>query len=498
MGILLFITVLLIAACGLIYELIAGTLASYLLGDSVLQFSTIIGCYLFAMGIGSALSRYIHRGLAYRFVWIELMLGVIGGFSSALLFLAFAYSQGFQLIMYALVVVIGVLVGLEIPILMRIVKERYHFRDVVAHVLTFDYLGALGASLLFPILLVPYLGLVRSAMLFGLVNVGVALWSTFLFAQQIPAARGLRAVSVIVICGLAVGMAQAKRITAAAEDNIYADEIIFARDTRYQHIVLTRFKDDIRLFLNSHLQFSSRDEYRYHEALIHPGLSAVSAPRRVLVLGGGDGLAVREILKYPQVESVTLVDLDPEMTRLFTTHPMLAALNQKSFQNPRVHIINADAFPWVDSNTDSFDFIVIDFPDPTNYSLGKLYTTAFYKAAARHLSVQGLMVVQSTSPMFARDSYWCIVETLKQAGLKTYPYHVYVPSFGEWGFVIASLHEYQPPTSLPAGLRFVSVAGLPAMFQFPPDMSPMNMPPNRLNDQVLVHAYDQDWKDISH
>ncbi len=314
MGILLFITVLLIAACGLIYELIAGTLASYLLGDSVLQFSTIIGCYLFAMGIGSALSRYIHRGLAYRFIWIELLLGVIGGFSSALLFLAFAYSQGFQLLMYALVVVIGVLVGLEIPLLMRIVRERYHFRDVVAHVLTFDYLGALGASLLFPILLVPYLGLVRSAMLFGLVNVAVALWSTFLFSKQLPSTRGLRVLCVLVMCGLAIGLAQAKRITAAAEDNIYADEIIFARDTRYQHIVLTRFKDDIRLFLNSHLQFSSRDEYRYHEALIHPGLSAIAAPRRVLVLGGGDGLAVREILKYPQVESVTLVDLDPEMT----------------------------------------------------------------------------------------------------------------------------------------------------------------------------------------
>ena len=498
MGILLFITVLLIAACGLIYELIAGTLASYLLGDSVLQFSTIIGCYLFAMGIGSALSRYLERGLAYRFVWIELLLGVIGGLSSALLFLAFAYTQGFQLLMYALVIVIGVLVGLEIPLLMRMVRGRYHFRDVVAHVLTFDYLGALGASLIFPILLVPYLGLVRSAMLFGIINVAVALWSTFLFAHQLVKARALRAICFVVLCGLAIGMAQAKHITTAAEDNIYADEIIFARDTRYQHIVLTRFKDDIRLFLNSHLQFSSRDEYRYHEALIHPGLSAIPAPRRVLVLGGGDGLAVREILKYPQVESITLVDLDPEMTRLFSTHPMLTVLNQKSFLSPKVHIINADAFPWVDSNPDSFDFIVVDFPDPTNYSLGKLYTTAFYKAAARHLSVQGLMVVQSTSPMFARDSFWCIAQTIQQAGLRIYPYHVYVPSFGEWGFVLAGGHEYQFPASVPSGLRFIDVRGLQNLFQFPPDMAPLSMPANHLNNQVLVRLYDQDWKDISH
>jgi spermidine synthase len=498
MGILLFISVLLIAACGLIYELVAGTLASYLLGDSVLQFSTVIGTYLFAMGIGSALSRYLNRGLVYRFIWIELLLGVIGGFSSALLMLAFAFTQGFSIILYALVIVMGVLVGLEIPLLMRIVKDRYNFRDVIAHVLTFDYLGALAASLIFPILLVPRLGLVRSAMLFGLINVAVALWTTYIFANQLATTRILRALCVLVLIGLGVGLAEAKKITATAEDNIYADEIIFARDTRYQHLVLTRFKDDIRLFLNSHLQFSSRDEYRYHEALIHPGLASIPTPRRVLVLGGGDGLAVREILKYPQIESITLVDLDPEMTKIFSSHTMLTQLNQGSLSSPKLHVINADAFPWIDTNTDSFDFIVIDFPDPTNYSLGKLYTTAFYRAVARHLSAQGVIVVQSTSPMFARDSFWCIANTLKQAGLKTYPYHVYVPSFGEWGFVLASQHDYTPPTSLPSGLRFIDVKGIPALFQFPPDMAPLAIPANQLNDQVLVRLYDQDWKDISH
>jgi spermidine synthase len=498
MGILLFISVLLVAACGLIYELIAGTLASYLVGDSVFQFSTVIGTYLFAMGIGSALSRYLNRGLVYRFVWIELLLGVIGGFSSALLMLAFAFTQGFELILYALVIAMGVLVGLEIPLLMRIVRDRYQFRDVIAHVLTFDYLGALAASLLFPILLVPRLGLVRSAMLFGLINAGVALWSTYLFSSQLLSKSALRAASIVVILGLCTGMAEARRITMTAEDNIYADDIIFARDTRYQHLVLTRFKDDLRLFLNSHLQFSSRDEYRYHEALVHPGLAAIPAPRRVLVLGGGDGLAVREILKYPQIESVTLVDLDPEMTKLFSSHSLLTKLNNNSLTSPRVHVINADAFPWVDSNTDSFDFIVIDFPDPTNYSLGKLYTTAFYRAVARHLSAQGLMVVQSTSPMFARDSFWCIAQTIKQVGLHTYPYHVYVPSFGEWGFVLAGTHEYTPPTSLPSGLRFVSLETLPTLFQFPPDMSPLPSPPNLLNTQVLVRMYENDWKDISH
>src|ERR671921_3044734 len=198
--------VLLIAACGLVYELVAGALASYLLGDSVTQFSTVIGTYLFAMGIGSWLSRFVTRGLAARFVAIELMVGVVGGFSSMLLFLAFAYTSAFRLTLYAIVVLVGVLVGLEIPLLMRILRDRYSFKDVVANVLTFDYLGALGASLLFPLLLVPHVGLVRSAMLFGLINAAVALWSTYLFRESLGRAIGLRAAGVLVLLALTCGM----------------------------------------------------------------------------------------------------------------------------------------------------------------------------------------------------------------------------------------------------------------------------------------------------
>ena len=498
MSIILFLSVFLIAACGLIYELIAGTLASYLLGDSVFQFSTVIGAYLFAMGIGSFLSRFLSRGLVARFVSIELMVGLVGGFSSSVLFLAFAYTQSFRLALYLVVVAVGVLVGLEIPLLMRILKDRYRFGELVSHVLTFDYLGALGASLLFPLVLVPKLGMVRSALLFGIMNTMVALWSTFLFRDQIGARAPLRAACVAVLLLLGGGMAGAEWISAAADNNLYADEVILSRETRYQRIVLTRWKDDIRLFLSSHLQFSSRDEYRYHEALVHPGLSAIPGARSVLVLGGGDGLAVREILKYPSVEKITLVDLDPEMTRLFSTNPMLTALNRNSLSSPKLRVVNADAFPWLGTSRDMFDFAVVDFPDPTNYSLGKLYTTVFYRALARHISRQGFIVVQSTSPLFARQSYWCIAETLKQAGLKTYPYHVYVPSFGEWGFVLAGQYPYEPPPRVPEGLRFLSARNLPEMFQFPNDMLPVDVEPNRLNDQALVRYYEREWRDIAH
>jgi spermidine synthase len=298
-----------------------------------------------------------------------------------------------------------------------------------------------------------------------------------------------------VLALLASGTIFADRISSAADNSLYADEVIFSRNTRYQRIVLTRWKDDLRLFLNSHLQFSSRDEYRYHEALVHPGLAALPGARRVLVLGGGDGLAVREILKYPSVQNVTLVDLDPEMTHLFSTHPVLSGLNQHSLTASRVHVINADAFRWLDTNQDRYDFIVADFPDPTSYSLGKLFTTTFYRLAAKHLSAGGLLVVQSTSPLFARQSYWCIVETVKQAGLRTYPYHLYVPSFGEWGFVIGSQVPYEFPQQLPSGLRYL--ANVREMFDFPNDMQPVPAEVNYLNNQILVRYYEREWKDIA-
>lgn len=496
MAVVLFLSVFLIAACGLIYELIAGTLASYLLGDSVLQFSTVIGSYLFAMGVGSWLSRFIGRALVARFITIELLVGLLGGFSSSILFLAFTYTQAFRFLLYALVIVIGTLVGLEIPLLMRILKERFQFKELVANVLTFDYLGALGASLLFPLLLVPKLGLVRGAILFGLINAAVALWSTWLFKQHLPAPLMQRVGCGVVVAALGVGLAMGDVITDTADSALYADEVIFARTTPYQRMVVTKWKQDYRLYLNSHLQFSSRDEYRYHEALVHPGLASVAGARRALVLGGGDGLAVREMLKYPGLESITLVDLDPEMTRQFSTHSTLVALNGGSLKSPKVHVVNADAFPWLEKNDGFYDFIVVDFPDPNNYSLGKLYTTAFYRLLRQHLAGAGVVVVQSTSPMFARQSFWCINETMKQAGFQTYPYHVYVPSFGEWGYVLGAQAEWRPPTQLPSGLKFLTSQNVGELFHFPPDLAPVAAEPNRLSDQTLVRYYDREWREI--
>ena len=489
-------TVIIIATAGLVYELIAAAAATYLLGDSLTQFSTVIGGYLFAMGVGSYLSRYLRRGLGAWFAQVQILVGLVGGWSAALLFLAFVHTVYFRVVLYGLVGVIGVLVGLEIPLLLRLLRERLVMRELVAHVLSLDYLGALAASILFPLFLVPRLGLIRTALLFGLANVSVGLWSTWIFRQEIVVARFLRAVAVAVMLVLAGGLIAAEQLTAWTEARLYADEIILARSSPYQRIVLTRGGDDVRLFLDGHLQFSSRDEYRYHEALVHPALAAHPAPRRVLVLGGGDGLAMREILRYPRVESVTLVDLDPEMTRLFSSHLLLQRLNGAAFRDGRVRVVNEDAFVWLDRQADVFDVVVIDLPDPHNFSLGKLYSRSFYRVLRSRLAAGGVAVVQATSPLFARRSFWCIVETVRSAGLTPHPYHVYVPAFGEWGFVLATMTSYQPPQQYPDGLKFLTVQGTPALFAFPPDMDRLPVEVNRLDNQILVQYYSEEWQRI--
>ena len=493
----LLLSVFVVASCGLAYELIAGALSSYLLGDSVMQFSTVIGTYLFAMGIGSWLSRYITRNLMARFIQIELLVGVVGGFSAAGLFFLFVWFPApFRLALYLAVVGIGALVGLEIPLIMRIMKRDLAFKEVVSQVLTFDYLGALAVSILFPLLLVPHLGLVRSGLLFGLLNVLVAAWALWLFREQLRGVTGLKSQTFVSMAALVAGFIWAGQLTTLAEAQLYADEIIHTETSPYQRIVITRWKDDMRLFLNNNLQFSSRDEYRYHEALVHPGLATLPGARRVLILGGGDGLAAREVLKYPQVETVTLVDLDPAMTRLFSTAPALRKLNEDAFQSPKLKVVNADALKWLEEHDEQFDFVVVDFPDPSNFAIGKLYSAAFYRLLDKHLSAGALAVIQSTSPLYARRSFWCVVTTLESVGLNVTPYHALVPSFGEWGFVLASKRAYQMPTRYEVPTRFLTPETTPALFQFPKDMARVDTEVNRLNNQVLVRYFEGEWRQV--
>ena len=497
---LLFLNVIIIATCGLIYELLAGTLSSYVLGDSVTQFSFIIGIYLFAMGVGSWLSKYIDRHIAEKFIDIELAVAVLGGFSAPLLFLTFAYVSYFQIILYGSVFLIGTLVGLEIPLLMRILKDELDFKTLVSRVLALDYVGALVASLLFPIFLVPKLGLNRTSLLFGMLNAAVAVWATWLLEPLIKRNINVfRVKGAIVILLLLIAFIKADSLTTLAEDGLFQDNIIYAKSSQYQRIVVTKGKTGYALFLNGNLQFTSFDEYRYHEALVHPAFAAFDGtPKRVLVLGGGDGLAVREILKYTSVEHIQLVDLDPGMTGLSKALPALAELNNHSFEDPRVSVTNADAFVWIDSTQmEPFDIAIVDFPDPNNFALGKLYSTRFYKLLKQKLTPDAAVVIQCTSPLIARNSYWSIIKTLESVGFTVKPYQTTVPSFGVWGYALAKLQPFDVPHDPPnVELKFLNTSSFASMFEFPTDMAlPKDeIEINRLDNQALVRYYETEWR----
>jgi spermidine synthase len=406
-------------------------------------------------------------------------------------------AGSFRFALYALVLLVGTLVGLEIPLVMRILKrhfrDRYALKDLVSQVLTFDYLGALAVAVAFPLVLVPQLGLIRTGLFFGLLNAAVALWALWLFRGELRHLAAHTLACAFTVALLALAFVGADQVTRWAEDRFYGEGIVYSESSTYQRVVVTSGPSGVRLYLNGNLQFHSRDEYRYHEALVHPAMAAHGAAKKVLVLGGGDGMAVREVLKHPGVEEVTLVELDPHMTRLFAEQPLLRKLNADALHSPKLRIVNADAFAWLEQNPGSFDVIVIDFPDPTNFSIGKLYTTSFYKLIDDHLAASGYAAVQTTSPLVARRSFWTVATTIEAAGLQATAYHAHVPSFGEWGFILAARRPWRTPDALPPGLRFLSLEGLPALFSFPPDMARVPTEPNRLSNQVLVHTFEQEW-----
>jgi spermidine synthase len=491
---LLLFSVLVVATCGLIYELIAGTLASYLLGDSITQFSTIIGVYLFSMGIGSYLSKFFTRNLIAWFIQIEILVGLIGGLSSSILFILFEFVSSFQLVLYGLVTLTGILVGLEIPLIMRILKDEFDFTDLVSKVFTYDYIGALLASLVFPLVLVPYLGLIKTSMLFGIFNVGVAILLCFKLDYLGNGFKILKQIGFAALFILVTGFVLSEKIMQFSEGLSYQEPVIFAKSSPYQRIVITRNKKEIRLYLNGNLQFSSADEYRYHEALVHPLMQQTKPQANVLILGGGDGMALREVLKYPHIKNVILVDLDSAITHLFSHNSLLTSLNQNAFHHPKVKVYNEDAFQWIKKHREKFDAIIIDFPDPSNYSVGKLYTQTFYRMLQNSLTTNGKMVVQSTSPLVAPKSFWCVNNTLASCNLNTLPYHAFVPSFGEWGFILASPNALTFPRSIDGlSLKFLNNQTLAALPVFPRDMERQVTDIHKLNNQMLVHYFEKEW-----
>lgn len=439
---LLMLTTLIISGCSMCYELIISAVSSYLVGDSILQFSITIGLYMCAMGIGSFLSKFVKRQLFDWFVFVEIGVGILGGISSLVLFLANIYLESYVLVMYVEILAIGTLVGIEIPILTRIIEENAsNLRVTLSTIFSFDYIGGLIGSLLFPLMLLPHLGYFATTFLVGSVNLVIALLIVFRYHKYVIRSLMWKCIGVFSLGMMLFGMFYSENIAKQVENGLYRDRVILSEQTPYQKIVVTKHKDDLRLFIDGNIQFSSMDEYRYHEALVHVPMSVAKKHSRILILGGGDGLALREILKYSDVEHVTMVDLDARMVEICRTHADIKVLNEGSLDSEKLEVINMDAYKFLEENKTLYDVIVVDLPDPNNESLNKLYTDLFYRLCKNRLTKDGVMTVQSTSPYYAGKAYWCINKTIEGEGFYVTPYHVQVPSFGDWGFQLATRSE---------------------------------------------------------
>ena len=517
---LLLVTAAVSSGCSLAVELLLGDLASYLMGNQALAYGVAVGGFLAAMGLGSYLSRFVAASgtdrdrqfqLQRGFIWIELLLAPLCALVPLVLFALFAIDGPFWLAMALGTTLLGTLSGMELPILARLLERDDRFKDVLAGVLALDYIGALVGSLFFPIVLLPWLGLFPSATFIGAVLAAMVVAIGGIFPQHRLWGRLGLALSIALCIAIPLVVPLGDRL----ENSLYEAPIVSRIQSPYQRIVLTRQGADLRLFLDGDLQFSSLDEYRYHEALVHPALSAnlflrqqelasdrqqevaegVEGDRKVLLLGAGDGLALREVLKWDDVGQVVLVDLDPAVVKLASQHPFWVNVNDRAFADPRVEVIQGDAFVVAPRLPERFDVIVADFPDPDRSTLAKLYARGFYRRLLTRLEPDGILVTQASSPFFAPRAFACVAATLASLPLQTYPYIASVPSFGPWGFVLAArtVLDFSQLT-LPIPTQFLTSELLTNLVHLPKDISLDNVEINRLSHPVIVqYQSDPRW-----
>ena len=453
---------------------------------------------MFSMGVGSYLSKLLGGNLIQNFITIEIIISLVGGVCSLLLLMSFPFVRAlYDTVMFSLIFIIGALVGMEIPILSGILSYKQSTRDSIANVLSLDYLGALIGSVAFPLILLPQLGLLRSSFAIGLINILTALVNIYFFKKYLRTPRLLTAISVAVLIMLTAFTVYGTRISSYAEKHLYFDQIIYKKQTPYQRIVVTQsnVNKEHRLYIDGHIQFSSRDEYRYHESLVHPLLAVEGDKSKVLVLGGGDGLAVREVLKYDDVDLIHLVDIDPEMTKLGKNLYLLSKLNENSMDNPKLTVFNQDAFTFINQAGVLYDRVIIDMPDPHNEAINKLYSKEFYTMIRKRMSPNGILVTQSSSPFFTHKTFWSINKTLDAVFEDTLGYHVTIPSFGIWGFNMARMNAEIPKDfQFDVKTKFMDEATMQAAMVFGKDTQKVEVPVNTIMEPKLYHLYLEDLK----
>lgn len=422
---------------GIVAEYVMATLASYLLGDAVLQWTLVVSLMLFAMGVGSRVSASIGEPLLDAFITVELALSVLVAISAPLAYLLAGWMDSVGWVIYLLAFGIGFLIGLEIPLVARLNEELEELRVNISAVMERDYYGALVGGVFFAWVGLPILGLTHTPIVLGAVNLLVAIYLFVVGRGALGRPRALAAATLVAALGLAALGVFAAPIVRFGEQSKYRDLVVHAEQSRFQRIVLTRFKDDHWLYLDGHQQLSSRDTHLYHEPLVHSPMRLAATRRSVVVVGGGDGLAVREILRYPEVERVLVLERDPAVTRLAREHPVLRALHGGALDDPRVEVVHGDAYAALLERGEIFDVAILDLPDPRDLALARLYSRPFFSLIARHLSPGGALSTQATSPFFSRKAFLSILATVRASGFAAAPMHNHIPTMGEWGFVVA-------------------------------------------------------------
>lgn len=496
---------LVMGAAGLAYEYTLSKVSAELLGNTVRQWAFVIGVMMFFMGVGADLQRFFpDRRLVDIFVSLEIVQGLTGAFGP--LFLLYTYGrfrEYFTFFQISVVVLMGMIMGLEIPIMTRInARFRVVMKENLGSVLRMDYIGALLGSLLWIFLVPRYLTVMQIGFFLGFFTLGTA--ALFLLRLKsrslIFYPLGIALISALVLTGLS--FPHVKDRVLSLEQYLYRDRVIFSKTTRYQHLVLTESpRKVLRLYINGNLQFSGDDEFIYHENLVHPVMEAARSRKRILILGGGDGLALREVLKYPEVRRVTLVDIDPEMIETARTNPQLRALNHDSFRgaemsvlplrpglrpgggpsaggaagnsegkpgaSSRVRVFTMDAYRFLESLPGRYDAVIIDFPDPNSPELAKLYSVGFYRWLKKHLMPGALVVQQATSPLYGKEAFLAVGRSMRAAGYRTVPYHDTLPSFGEWGWWIAGDEASRPEESPEKALNRIRRFRVPLRYLTP-------------------------------
>jgi len=427
---------------GIVAEYILSTLATYFLGDSVFQWTMILSIMLFAMGVGSRISTKFNTKILEKFLIAEFCLTLLTSTAALSTYFFMGVTEHIGIIIYAYCISIGLLIGMEIPLVTRINEENEDLRTNIAGVMENDYYGSLLGGLFFVFVGLPYLGLTHTPFILGGINFLVAILLFIRLRKHISKTYRIAFSAVIPTLLIVISFLSynADEIVLYGEQKRYNDKVVFSKQTRYQKITITQWKEHFWLYLNSSKQLCTFDEWLYHEPLVHPVMQLTKDHRNVLILGAGDGCAIREVLKYEGVEQITLVDIDPEMTKIGMTNSIFIEMNDSSYYDPRVKVINQDAFQFLENTEDFYDVMILDFPDPKSIDINRVYTREFYNLCNRKLRPMGHIITQAVSPYYTTKAFRSIEKTLGASGFNTLPIHNHVYSFGEWGWVIGSKH----------------------------------------------------------